>query len=283
MQEEESMKKVLQVLCCIGIFASSLGFTLSLCGKSFVNDVLVSATINEIDLEERTNAILESSALNIDEATNAKLKEVSNDVVNDEKVQAKIHEFVSIAVQDIVQNETNGDVGALDEAMKEKILSYSDVISEATNNQMSESEVKSTLTKILDANSIDLYYSDLMNLVQADYSDSEVSMIKTVNSLQGSPLFYGSLFALIILSIVVFLLSEYKSRGLLALGITYIPCAIVTLISLSAFGVMMSAVLKRFSTEASVNLLPMQVTAGVYVILAIACFVASNILSKKEM
>lgn len=277
------MKKVLQILCCVGIFASCLGLAISLCGKSFVNDVLVSATINEIDVEERLNSVLELSDLNVDEATNAKLKEITNDVVNDEEVQTKIREFVSIAVQDIVQNETNGDKGALDEEMKEKILSYSDEISAATNNQISPSEVENNLATILDENGIDEFYSDTMDLVQSDFSESETSMLKVLNTLQGAPLFYGSIIALLALSVAVIFLSEQKSRGFLVLGITYIPCAIVTFISSSLFSLLMVEVLNQLSTDGKVNMLPMQIAAGIYVIMSIASFVFNNILSKKEM
>lgn len=277
------MKKLVTILCCWGILAGSIAFSLSLCSKTFVSDALVEAAISKINIEESLNSVLISSELNTTPQTAEKLMKISNGVANDKEVREALREFVEIAVNDIVTNEVSTNNTKLPKAIKTKVLSYAQELSDATNGVISKEEVTSKMNEVLENNNLGSYYEDMMNLSQDSFSNSDKDIFSALNGLQGSTLFFGSLAIIIISSGVVFVLYKERLKALIPLGVSYAICSVLTFLILFIFGALMNNVMQTYAVDKStgVNLSSLQITAVVYLVLAIGCFVGRAVYNRK--
>lgn len=276
------MKKILTFLCCLGIIISSVLFGGAMFCENIVSHSLVNTAIDQIHLEEKLNEILSVIDLPDAQANSELITEMIEDIVNDDEIIEEINKYTDSFISDLVNDETTEVTSNLNQVVKNKVISYSSDISALSNHMVSEDVISQILSESVDIADVQGLYDNMITQMKSQFSPTQKLLIKCISFMQSDLCYYGSLVAMIVFTVLIFIMNLAWLSGLVQIAVSWLLSAIVMFAISKIIPVILSMIFSdnALSAGLSDNVAQLTKLSAIYFAIFVVCTIAKIIYNR---
>lgn len=276
------MKKIVTFLCCVGIVISSLLFGGAMFCKNIVSHALVDTAIEQIHLEEKLKEILSVIDIPDAQANATIINKMIEDIVNDDEMIEELNTYTDSFIADLVNDETTKVTSNLNQVIKNKVIAYSGEISALTNHLVSEDMISQILSESVDLANVQGLYEEMITQMKLRFSPTQKLLIKSINFMQSDLCYYGSLIAMIIFTIIIFIINLAWLNGLVQIAVSWLLSAIVMFLISKLIPVFLSLVFSDETLRVSLsdNTAQLSKLSIIYFVVFIVCTIIKVIYNR---